>query len=224
MPATASTRAHVRAAFACGILAFAGFAACLAPVHLDPTSASSGVGGASGGSGCRSNPDCFYPTQVCDTVTQTCVGCLVASDCAYLPGSVCSGGQCVCPEGGCDAGSCPECGSGGMGGGADAGHEDAGHPDAGEEDAGKKDAGGAPDAGGPSCVTCNKALASGGTVCAGPSSTDYKALTTCACELLPGNCTTECMKFCENEGIAVLACNTCLAQKCALELMSCETH
>ncbi len=48
---------------------------------------------------CLSNVDCAYPTAICHPAEGRCVGCLVLSDCANMPGTVCSEGACVCPGG-----------------------------------------------------------------------------------------------------------------------------
>jgi N-acetylneuraminic acid mutarotase len=112
-------RTRARAAFPFLLTVFAAsasFAACADALHLDPPTGSAGTassgstssggtggsvktgdGGTEAGSSCKSNPDCAYPTPVCDTTTDTCVQCLVVSDCADLPGTVCSLGQCGCP-------------------------------------------------------------------------------------------------------------------------------
>lgn len=83
-------------------------AACSDSLHLDPvTTAGTGGGSTGPGSGgggnapvaCRSNADCAYPNAVCDEIAQLCVECLVLSDCALKPGTVCSMGQCACPTG-----------------------------------------------------------------------------------------------------------------------------
>ena len=89
----------------------AGVLACADSLHLDP-----GTGGkgsttttthGSGGSAptvCSSNPDCAYPTPVCDTVANVCVECLTFTDCdGPKPGTVCSQGACVCPSAGGEA-------------------------------------------------------------------------------------------------------------------------
>jgi N-acetylneuraminic acid mutarotase len=57
-------------------------------------------GGGTGGAGvsCQSNTDCPEPTAVCDTVKGVCVECLVLSDCAFRPGTVCTKGVCGCPD------------------------------------------------------------------------------------------------------------------------------
>ena len=78
---------------------------------MTATVSSSAAGGGEGGSGpvaCNSNPDCPEPTSVCDTVSNTCVECLVLADCAFRPGTVCSEGSCVCPnkESYCGEGEC----------------------------------------------------------------------------------------------------------------------
>jgi len=101
MRAHSSRRAHTRAATAlfAGFL-MAAFGACADAVHLAPPGADAGTTSATtgGGSGCKSNPDCAYPTAVCDTVSGKCVECLVLSDCAGKPGTVCSKGACECPS------------------------------------------------------------------------------------------------------------------------------
>src|SRR5690349_1804074 len=54
---------------------------------------SSGPGPGSGGGvpqACNSNPDCPYPTAVCDTQKHVCVECLLAEDCSAKPSTVCS--------------------------------------------------------------------------------------------------------------------------------------
>jgi hypothetical protein len=74
-----------------------GFIACADAIHLDPPGAIvTQDGGTEAGAACVSNPDCAYPTPVCDTDTETCVECLVISDCASKPGTVCSQGNCQC--------------------------------------------------------------------------------------------------------------------------------
>ena len=77
-------------------------AACTDALHLDPpastttgTTGSGGTGGAVSGS-CRSSIECAYPKPVCDTVTQTCVECLSASDCSFVADTACSLGKCMC--------------------------------------------------------------------------------------------------------------------------------
>jgi len=93
----------------CAVLGFTGFAglaaACTDAIHLDPPAATStsgttsssggGTGGAVAGA-CQSSVTCAFPKPVCDTVTETCVECLTASDCAFIPGLVCSLGKCTC--------------------------------------------------------------------------------------------------------------------------------
>jgi Galactose oxidase, central domain len=102
------TKLVLRLGLSLTVLSFAaGFVACADALHLDPpgttTSTSTVVnkdGGTGGGStACTSNPDCTYPTPVCDAVKATCVQCLVLSDCAGIPGTVCSQGSCTCPTG-----------------------------------------------------------------------------------------------------------------------------
>ena len=81
------------------LAAAAGFAACADALHLDPPSTVVPKdGGSEGGAACLSNPDCAYPKPVCDTVTESCVECLVISDCAGKPGTVCDRGVCDCPN------------------------------------------------------------------------------------------------------------------------------
>jgi N-acetylneuraminic acid mutarotase len=89
------------------LAASASFGACADALHLDPPSATSLVRGDAGADApapmtCRSNPDCAYPTPVCDTIAQVCVECLVILDCVEMPGTVCSRGHCSCPS---DAGT-----------------------------------------------------------------------------------------------------------------------
>ena len=71
---------------------------------------STGTGGSGQGGappiGCQSSSDCPAPTAICDVVKHDCVECLVLSDCAFRPGTVCSMGACACPTPGdtyCDA-------------------------------------------------------------------------------------------------------------------------
>lgn len=85
---------------------------CPDALNLENTSTSStsgagtgGTGGSGGGSSstggstaCVSNSDCATPTAVCDTAKHECVECLEISDCAFRPGTVCSLGQCACPN------------------------------------------------------------------------------------------------------------------------------
>ncbi len=60
------------------------------------TSTTSAQGG--GGTGeCDSNADCSYPKNLCDTAASKCVECVVTSDCASKPGTVCSKAACICP-------------------------------------------------------------------------------------------------------------------------------
>jgi len=75
----------------------AGFFACTDAVHLDPPGTGGGAARGDGG-GCRSNPDCPYPTPLCDAVSGICVECLVVADCAAKMDTVCSLGACVCPS------------------------------------------------------------------------------------------------------------------------------
>jgi N-acetylneuraminic acid mutarotase len=100
-----------------GAFALSGWA-CSDALHIEPPAPGPGgttdVGGAggegatggsgpTGGSGgtapvlCESNTDCPSPTPVCDTVKGQCFECLVLSDCAYKPNTVCSLGACSCP-------------------------------------------------------------------------------------------------------------------------------
>ncbi|MCC6556525.1 MAG: hypothetical protein IT372_26500 [Polyangiaceae bacterium] len=79
--------------------------ACSDSIHLDPQPAPTGsggfgVGGGGGGApvACISSSDCPAPTSVCDTVKRICVECLEHSDCAFRPHTVCSEGECRCPE------------------------------------------------------------------------------------------------------------------------------
>ncbi|MBI4704439.1 MAG: hypothetical protein HY744_25330 [Deltaproteobacteria bacterium] len=70
-----------------------------------PSSTSGGTTGSGGGGGeapgpCVSNSDCAAPAAICDTAKGACVECLVASDCALRPGTLCSKGSCVCPQDG----------------------------------------------------------------------------------------------------------------------------
>ncbi|MFT3773496.1 MAG: kelch repeat-containing protein [Minicystis sp.] len=85
-----------------------GVAACADSLHLDPAGTGGKDGGATStgthGTGghpathCDSNPECSYPTPVCDTVAHACVECLTFTDCdGPKPGTVCSLGACVCP-------------------------------------------------------------------------------------------------------------------------------
>ncbi|HVY48337.1 MAG TPA: kelch repeat-containing protein, partial [Minicystis sp.] len=84
-----------------------GFAACADAIHLDPgASGGGGAGGATSSTGhasgggapvaCTSNPDCTYPTNVCDPGGHVCVQCIETTDCADRPGTVCSKGKCAC--------------------------------------------------------------------------------------------------------------------------------
>ena len=98
MRAPLPRRAKTRAGILGGVLVVAGFAACADAVHLDPPAATDGGSTSTGvTTGCHSNPDCAFPTAVCDTVSGKCVACLEVSDCAYMPGTVCSKGACGCP-------------------------------------------------------------------------------------------------------------------------------
>jgi hypothetical protein len=117
--------------------ALSGVAACADSLHLDPPSALPRAdGGPEAGVTCASNLQCGYPTALCDTVAQTCVQCIVTSDCSDTPGTVCSFESCVCPlplrhcpDTGADAGSpyCVDsCGAGGAGGGGNGGAGGAG--------------------------------------------------------------------------------------------------
>jgi hypothetical protein len=97
------TKSFLRLGLLCTVLGVpaAGFVACADALHLDPPGTIlPGTDGGTGDGGitsCESNPDCAYPKPVCDTITATCVQCLVVSDCAGTPGTVCSQGSCVCP-------------------------------------------------------------------------------------------------------------------------------
>src|SRR5689334_11773915 len=96
MRATEPRLLHLAAGLLCAALGAAGIAACADSLHLDPP----GDGGETrtdGGTACRSNAGCAYPSPVCDTVTATCVQCLTFADCAEKPGTVCSMGKCGCP-------------------------------------------------------------------------------------------------------------------------------
>ncbi|MBM4360295.1 MAG: hypothetical protein FJ096_19490 [Deltaproteobacteria bacterium] len=62
-----------------------------------PTTTSSGEGGGAPVA-CQSNADCPEPTSVCNEASGTCVECLVLSDCAFRPGTVCSQGMCTCVD------------------------------------------------------------------------------------------------------------------------------
>jgi len=81
--------------------------ACADALRLEPPggggSTVTGPGGGGGGGAapvaCRSNTDCPEPTSVCDVRNQTCVECLLISDCVFRPGTVCSEGKCVCAGG-----------------------------------------------------------------------------------------------------------------------------
>ncbi len=80
------------------VLAGCGFVACADALHLDPPGTGGSVTQTGAGAGtCHSNPQCAYPTPVCDAVSARCVQCLVLSDCAGMPETVCSLGSCVCP-------------------------------------------------------------------------------------------------------------------------------
>ena len=98
MRAHSSRRSHTRAAVLFAGFLMAAFAACADAVHLAPPGADAGTSTTTGGGGCKSNPDCPYPTPVCDAVSGKCVQCLVLSDCADMPGTVCSKGACECPS------------------------------------------------------------------------------------------------------------------------------
>ncbi len=220
MPAPAHPRSHrLRAAFCCGVLALAGVAACLTPVHLDPAGAgSTGSGGAATTGGdagaCHSNVDCTYPLALCDTVSGSCVGCLTAADCTSMPGAVCSMGQCTCVGGAdtaCnDAGTAGSGGGGGGGGGQDAG-ADAG------QDAGV-------DAG-PCVTSCQQTLTMGGPLCAGSMGTaENKALKACAgCS---GGTSIVCAAKCAGNYCADQlydgACLSCIENNCATQLANCS--
>ena len=62
-------------------------------------------------SGCFSNAQCAYPTPLCSFDGGGCVECLAPRDCGHAPGTVCSLGACVCPDGGttCEPGPAPDC-------------------------------------------------------------------------------------------------------------------
>jgi hypothetical protein len=103
MRATLLQRIPLRAVLFLGALGVTGIAACADALHLDPPGADAGTGTSTSstsgaGAQCHSNPDCAFPTPVCDTVSLKCVGCLVLSDCADEPGTVCSKGSCECPS------------------------------------------------------------------------------------------------------------------------------
>jgi hypothetical protein len=73
-------------------------ASCADALHLDPPGDTGGGPSEDGGTHeCRSNPDCAYPTAICDTIAHRCVECLTYSDCGAKPGTVCSKGSCGCP-------------------------------------------------------------------------------------------------------------------------------
>jgi hypothetical protein len=210
-----ATALPVLAGLLCGSLACAGVVGCDAPLHLEPA----GVGGASSSTGstaraCSSNPDCAFPNPVCDTVTATCVGCLTVSDCAYMPGTICSQGSCECPPGGsCVSASTASSSSSGAGGaGTGTGGFDGGASDA------------APDAA--ACVPkCSEALTQGGAVCPGTvSATDYtklKACVGCAGTAIcaPACAGTFCMELPPNA-----ACKNCLQSHCLVPFDVCQAN
>ncbi len=63
------------------------------------TTTTSSTGG-SGPTGCASNADCAYPTNLCDVASGECVECLTTESCGAKPGTVCSKAECVCPTAG----------------------------------------------------------------------------------------------------------------------------
>jgi hypothetical protein len=211
MHPTVSHRAHLRAALLCGAFAFTGFAACADSLHFDPAGAGGSAVASTGGapSGCRSNADCAYPRQLCDTESRACVACFVVSDCASLPGTVCSKGACECPPGGaCGAGAGGSTGVGGAGGGGSGG--------------GAGDAG--PD-GSADCASCDQALLMGGKLCPGtPADDDYTALQNCAgCKGALGACSGPCnATFCDGLPATPL-CRACLEgpDGCMARLAAC---
>jgi hypothetical protein len=93
---------HLGAALA--VTGLASVAACADALHLDPpgaggsTTTTKTTASTGGGATCHSNPDCAYPTPVCDTVSSHCFECLVLADCTGKPGTVCSLGRCECPS------------------------------------------------------------------------------------------------------------------------------
>lgn len=109
-PSRAFTSPSARLTALAAITAAMGLAACADSLRLDVGTGSTsgsggsgasgstgGTGGTGGGSACTSNAQCAYPTPVCDTSAGSCVQCLVISECAAQPGTVCSLGACVCP-------------------------------------------------------------------------------------------------------------------------------
>jgi hypothetical protein len=218
MHPTALHRAHVRAAILCGVLSSVGFAACIDPLHLDPVNAGAGgTAAASTGSapsGCHSNPDCTFPKAICNTVTGACVECLVASDCAYMPGAVCSKGACECPPGhkcGTLSGgssSSASTGTGGAGTGGDGGVE----------------------ASVPCVSSCAEALTNGAPVCPDAGAFPvYQGLGFCAGCNAAGGCTPVCAAtLCADKpveaGDAGTPCSDCLATACTTLYNECLTE
>ena len=107
--------AHARLGFSIALLVGGPLAAfsCADAIHLDLPPGEGGTQSNAGGGGsapsCSSNSDCPTPTSVCDTTKDICVECLLLSDCAAKPGTVCSEGACVCPTAGeswCTPASC----------------------------------------------------------------------------------------------------------------------
>src|ERR1700722_11414058 len=85
--------------------ALSGVAACADSLHLDPPGVLPRAdGGPESGMACTSNLECESPMALCDTVAQLCVECIVQSDCAAKPGTVCSQESCTMPEAGTDGG------------------------------------------------------------------------------------------------------------------------
>lgn len=119
----ASPATWIAASFVLGGLAMAG-SSCSDALHLElpPAETTGGSGGTTatggtapvGGGGaapqlCTSSSECTAPESVCDTTLGVCVECLQFSDCALRPGTVCSGGHCVCPvegESWCEPNTC----------------------------------------------------------------------------------------------------------------------
>lgn len=117
-PSSIRILGYLSAAGAIGVA----LAACSSSTHLDPpgatatgtggesptsTSVTSSTSGGGGGGGapmdlpCKSNPDCPFPTSVCDTIAHECRECLVDADCASKgAGPVCSAGKCGCAKAG----------------------------------------------------------------------------------------------------------------------------